>query len=227
MCAKLSELKADSEIHFKSLSAATNNCHATFYVTEEKVADTLAQLQDFRNVEITRDTSSVTRHKQQLESQTVIIQQQLSRTESTLAAAEQQLAQLNALFATSDEVTKLSAEVTNSLRYIDQLTQRKINYLSQLDDLYQQAADLNERISVVQFDVHIVRAVPIYTGKYERQWDAAWEELHEVFTDTMIGLTAFFGVFLLWAIRLTIYLLVIIVFTRGLWKFAQWLWSKW
>ncbi|MCA9362502.1 hypothetical protein KC906_03935 [Candidatus Kaiserbacteria bacterium] len=227
VCDSLTALKAQTDIHFKSLNASTNNCYATFYAEEAAVEEVLATFTQYRNIEVSRDTSSVTRHKQRLEGQTSIMQQQLARTEKSLAAAEAQLERLNALFTSSNEVTKLSAEVTNSLRYIDQLTQRKISYISQLNNLYQQAADLEERINVVQFDVSISRANPISVGKYDRQWDNAWEELKEQYTETLIGLTAMLGIFLLWLVRLVVYALIVIVIVRGLWKFVQVLWSRW
>lgn len=227
LCDTLTTLKRDAQIHFRTLTSSTNNCYATFFVAEEKVESVLATLTAYRGVEVTRDTESVTRHKQRLESQTAILEQQLARVESSLTAAQTQLDRLNQVFNSSDDVTRLSSEVTKSLQYIDQLTQRKINLISQLDNIYQQSADLAERMEVVQFDVNIIRAIPLITNKYERQWDQAWEDLKDEFTNTLIGITAFFGVFLLWILRFGLYLLVLIVVLRGLWKFGKVVWKKW
>lgn len=227
LCATVAGLKSDTAIHFKSITSNINNCYASFYVAPEKVDGVLATLTSYRGVEVNRNTESVTRHKQQLDSQTMILQQQLARVNSSLTAAEAQLDRLNQVFNSSDEVTKLSSEVTKSLQYIDQLTQRKISLLDQLDNLYQQSADLAERMTVVQFDVRITRSTPLIVDKYERQWDQAWEELKDEFTNTLIGLTAFFGIFLLWTVRIGLYLLVILVLIRGLWKFAKVLWNRW
>jgi hypothetical protein len=227
LCGAIANLKSDTQIHFRSITSSLNNCYASFFVTEEKVDGVLATLTSYRGVEVNRNTESVTRHKEQLESQTAILQQQLARVDSSLTAAQAQLDRLNQVFNTSDEVTRLSSEVTKSLQYIDQLTQRKISLISQLDDIYQQSADLAERMKVVQFDVRVFRANTIVIDKYERQWDDAWEELKDTFTETLIGLTAFFGIFLLWVVRIGLYLLVVLVLVRGLWKFAKLLWSRW
>lgn len=227
LCGTVAGLKTDPQIHFKTITSDLNNCYVTFYVAEEKVNEVLAALTSYRGVEVDRNTQSVTRHKEQLESQTAILEQQLVRVESSLTAAQAQLERLNQIFNTSDEVTRLSSEVTKSLQYIDQLTQRKIDLLSQLDNLYQQSADLAERMKVIEFDVRVARAIPLSLDKYERQWDQAWEDLKDEFTTTLIGLTAFFGIFLLWVVRAALYLLVILVLIRGLWKFGKWLWGKW
>lgn len=227
ICDEVSNLKGDSQIHFRTITSNLNNCYASFFVETEKVDEVLATLTKYRGVEISRDTESVTRHKQKLESQTTILQQQLARIESSLTAAETQLTRLNQLFNSSDEVTRLSSEVTKSLQYIDQLTRQKINLISQLDNLYQQSTDLAERMDVVQFDVNITRVTPIVVDKYERQWDRAWEELKDQFTDTLIGVTAFFGIILLLVIQYTLYLLVLILILRGVWKFIQFIWKKW
>lgn len=227
LCGTVAGFKNDSQIHFRSITSSLNNCYATFFVAEEKVTEILTTLTSYRGVEVNRNTESVTRHKEQLESQTTILQQQITLVESSLIAAQAQLDRLNQIFNSSDEVTRLSSEVTKSLQYIDQLTQRKISLISQLDTLYQQSADLAERMKVTQFDVMIARANPIIIDKYEQQWDSAWEELKDTFTETLIGLTAFFGIFMLWLIRAGIYLLVVLVLVRGLWKFAKLLWSRW
>lgn len=226
-CDVLENLKGSDAIHFKSITRQTNYCRASFYVEEVEAAGVLATLTGFKNIEYVRDTESVTRHKQRLESQTSIIEQQLVRTEKTLAAAEAQLERLNAQFASSNEVARLSSEVTNSLRYIDQLTQRKINYLSQLNNLYQQSADLASRMDVVEFSVNVSRANPIIVGKYEREWDSAWEDLKDTLAQTLIGLTALLGIFLLRALQFILYALIVLIVIRGLWKFVKLLWQKW
>ncbi len=227
MCDALTNLKTDSQVHFKYLNTSTNNCNATFYTEDTKTNSVLNTLTAFNGVEVTRNTESVTRHKQQLESQTDIIKQQLARIESSLTAAETQLDRLNQLFNTSDDVTKLSREVTNSLQYIDQLTQKKISYTSQLNNLYQQAADLAERLEVVQFTVNINRSIAINPNQDSYKWERAWKELSDTYTETLIGLSAFFGIFLLWTLRLAIYLMVLIALARVVWKLGKLIWNKW
>ncbi len=103
---------------------------------------------------------------------------------------------------------------------------RKINLTSQLNSIYQQATDLEERIGVVEFRVSISRSNPIAIDKYERAWDQAWKDLRDTANDTLIGITAFFGIFLLWTLRISLYLLVVLVIIRVTWKFAKLLWHK-
>ena len=227
LCQSLIALKADPNIHFQSINTQTNYCRAHFYVEEAQVSAVVDTLAGYGGVEISRDTSSVTRHRQQLQSRTNILQQQLARVEQTLAAAEAQLDRLNARFYATDEVTEISAEVTNSLRFIDQMTNQKINLISQLDTLYQQSADLEARLNVVEFSVNISRSNPLHPNKYERAWEQAWDELHDTFNETLIGITAFFGIFLLWALRISVYLLVVLIIVRLFWKFGRLLWNKW
>lgn len=227
LCATLSALKNDPAIHFKTLTSSLNNCYATLFVAEAKVGEVLNTFTGFQGVEVTRNTESVTRHKQQLESQTLVLEQQLASVSRTLVATELQFDEIAAFARSSNDASTLSKTIREKLSLVEQLTQQKISLTSQLSQLYQQAADLQERLDVVQFDVSITRAIPMVTDKYERQWDQAWEALQDEFTDTLIGITAFFGVFLLWVVRIGLYLLVLIVLGRGLWKFGKVVWSKW
>lgn len=227
LCASLTTLKASADIHFEDLTTTTNHCHATFYAEAPDVPGVLETLQQFRGVEVTRNTKSITRHRQQLQSQTDILQQQLMSVERSLATAESQYDDIATFARENNDAATLSQAITEKLRIIDQLTQRKINLTNSLDRLYQQSADLEKRLDVTQFTVQATRLNPIHPNETARQWEQAWEELQDTFTSTLIGLTAVFGVFLLWTVRIALYLLVALVFVRGLWKFAQLLWRKW
>lgn len=227
LCDTVSSLKANAQIHFKYLNTSTNNCRATFYVDENLTNTVLNTLTAFSGVEVARNTESVTRHRQQLQGQTDILKQQLASVQSSLTAAETQFDEIAEFARANKDASTLSQAIREKLTLVDTLTQRKINLTSRLDQLYQQSADLEERMNVVQFDVTVSRSYPIYPNQESQKWEMAWEELKDTFTDTLIGLSAFFGIFLLWAVRLAVYLLVLIVVLRGLWKFAKLLMNKW
>ncbi|MCA9359929.1 hypothetical protein KC850_02730 [Candidatus Kaiserbacteria bacterium] len=226
VCAVIKNLKNDDEIHFKNLNESTNSCSSVFFVEENKSEEILSLINSYKGVEYLRRTSSVTRYKQQLQSQTDILQQQLGNVQKSLYTAETQLNNLTNFYLTSEDVGTLSKRVNESLQLIDQLTQRKININRQLDSLFQQSADLEARMGVVEFSVNINRSNPIYPNKNSNKWERAWGELNETFTDTLIGLTAFFGIFLLWVFRLTIYGIVLLIVMRAIWKLIKFLWTK-
>jgi len=227
LCSTIKKLKADPNIHFKYLTTSTNNCYSTFYVEENKVENVLTTLTAFKGVEVNRNTSSVTRHREQIQTQTSILKQQLQSVESSLNAAETQFDEIAEFARESKDASTLAQAITQKINSVDMLTQRKINLASQLNQLYKQAADLEERINVVQFDVTINRSHPIYPEQNSRKWEQAWEELKDTYTNTLIGISTYFGIFLLWVLRLSIYLVVLIVILRGLWKFIQVLREKW
>lgn len=227
LCDTIADLKTDPQIHFKYLNESTNVCRSTFYVDEEKADDVLATLTAFRGVEATRNTESITRHRQQVQGQTDILEQQLASVGQSLTMAETQFDELAEFARQSKDAVALSEAIRYKLQNIDTLTQRKINLTAQLNNLYQQAADIEERLGVVEFAATINRSNPIYPEQESRKWERAWDALHDAYTDTLINLTAFFGVFLLWVVQAIVYLLVLIVLLRGLWKFAKLLWRKW
>lgn len=224
LCESLETLKAEETIHFKHINTGLNRCDARFFVEEGRVAGVLAQFENNRDVEINRNTESVTRHKERLESQSTIVRQQLASVERTLAEAEVAYDEIVAFARANKDSETLSNAINNKLRQIDQLTSRKINLTSQLDNLAQQAADLNERLDVVEFYASFTRANPIQIGKYDRMWEQAWDELRDRFTGTLIGLSAFFGVFLLYVLQYGLYLLVLIIVARFGWKLVRKIW---
>ena len=226
-CDTLIVLKTDPNIHFKNLNTDTNHCYATLFAAEEKSASTLASLDKFKGVEVSRETVSVTRHKQQIENQTSIIRQQLTSVERALAAAETEFDEIASFAKSSQSARTYSEAIQEKIKLINTLTQQKIGLNGQLNNLYQQAADLQERMNVVAFNVNVSRLNPIYPNQTEQKWSNAWKEVKDQYTDTLIGITAFFSIFLMRALQVILYLLVIIVILRGLWKFAKQLWSRW
>lgn len=225
LCDALATLKADDRFDFRTLTTSLNNCTAVFYTDEMNVDETVSRLNQFSGVTISRMTESVTRHRQQLESRTNTLEQQLASVNRSLAAAETQFDEIATFARTNNDASALSEAIQEKLRLIDTLTTRKITLTSQLDSIYQQAADLNERLGVVQFSVQVSRSYPLDPNRDTRKWEHAWQDLRDTYTDTLIGFTAFFGIFVLWTLRATLYLLVALVFIRLIWKFVRFIWK--
>lgn len=224
-CDTLETLKADDRYDFRTLQSSLNNCRATFY-TEERYADeVLSQLQQNEGVQTSRVTQSVTRHREQIQSRSNIIQQQLNSVTNTLVAAEQAYDEI-AGFAREERDTETYSEaITEKLRQVDQLTQRKISLTSQLDTLAQQAADLNERLGVVQIDVNVSRSYTLNPDKAARQWEQAWEMLTDTWTNFGIWLTVYLGIFLLFVAQWSLYLIILLVLARFGYKLARRIWK--
>jgi len=228
LCNTLTKLKADPNINFKQLQISTNRCYADFFVNNTQAESTLNELKSFRELEITRHTESVTRFKQQLENQTDILQQQLASVQRSLTEAERQFDELAEFAKESHDPAALSEAIRYKLQNIDNLTRRKISLNQQLANLYQQAADLNDRMNFTEFRVNVSRANPIrLNNQYRKKWRQAWDGLKETANETLIGLTVTFGVVVLWLVRLSLYLLVLLVIIRAFIKFIKWFWNKW
>jgi chaperonin cofactor prefoldin len=226
LCAALTVLKDRSEINFRQLNTSTNSCTATFYVPDSEAAAVAETLRGYSGVEIARTTNSVTRHRSQLQSQASIVRQQLASVERSLAVAETEFDEIAVFARDSNDAATLATAIREKLSLIDTLTQRKITLTSQLDRLLQQSADLEERLGVAEFQVNASRLFPIYANERAQQWQGAWDELSNTFTDTLIVLSATFGIFLLWLIRVVVYGAVVIVVVRLLWKFVRLIWRK-
>ncbi len=227
VCNSLLTLKDDPGIHFKTINSSLNNCRAVFYVAEEKANTVLSTLTSFKGVEVDRNTESVTKHRAVLQNQTNILQQQLASVENSLNAAETQFNEIAEFARGANDAATLSLTIREKISLVENLTQQKISLVSQLNQLHQQATDLEERLNVVAFSVNVNRSYPIYINKQNQKWENAWEDLKDEFTNTGINLTVIFGVFLLRALQAIIYGVVIIFVIRTFWKFAKMLWGKW
>jgi hypothetical protein len=224
LCSLLTQLKADPRYEFQYLASDRDSCRGAFFVRDTEAATAVDQFGRFEELMITRTTQSVTRHREQLQGQTTIVRQQLANVERSLAAAEVDFDEIAAFARTNNDASTLSKALREKLSLIDDLTNRRIQLTSQLDQLYQSARELEDRINRTQVTVNLTRAFADDPGRASRAWEAAWRELRETADDTLIGVTAVFGIYLLWLVRLTLYGVVLLLLLRLLWKLVQWLW---
>lgn len=224
-CTLLRNLKTDDDIDFKNLSVNTNYCTATFFTKPEKVSVVLDQLQEISGVEISQTTESVTRRREQLQTESDVLRQQLASVERTLADAERQYTEITEVARASNDAAALTRAIRDKLSTIETLDQKRINLLSRLRSMSQQAADLDERIGVVAFTATFYRSFPVDADKKSRQWETAWKELSDAFTVFLIGFSAYLGIFILKIVQYAVYALVLLLLVRFGSKFVRRIWK--
>lgn len=224
-CASLRTLKTEDRFAFTYLSEETNHCSATFYTDEQYVEEVLSRFGQLSGVEISRNTFSVTQRRERLENRTDILRQQLESVDRTLSVGETQFDEIIAIARASNDASELSSAISEKLRMIDSLTQRKIDLISQLDNILQKSAELNERLDKVQFNVSVQRSTPIYPGQDQRKWQLAWKQLGDEFTNTLIGLSSGLGIFLLKVMQYGVYLLILLLLAKLVWQFGRKVWK--
>ena len=226
VCSSLESLKDSPNVHFKSLNITKNRCSAILYSEESEVDRILWELAGYDDVDYTRNTISVTRHKQQIEGQTQILQEQLKNVNRSLVSTEQQYNELAELAKENNNADALSTAIKQELSQMKSLTNEKINLTSQLDRIYQQAADLQARLDVVEFSVNISRQNVIDSDKYEDVWSNTWNQLKDSFNNTLVNLTFILASFLLYVIQFVVYALILIYIAKYLWRLTRWIWNR-
>ncbi len=225
-CSLLHELKADEAIHFRSLSEHLNRCSAVFFVDEERADAVRDRLVRIDGASVERSTESVTRMRENIINQVDVLRQQLAHTEATLADVTEQYATITDLAYSEGEPATLNRTVQAQFEILDNLNQRRLRQSNQLKNLLQQSTDLEERIGKTMFDVSLNRSNPIEPGKYAQQWERALEDLQDRFIATLIGFTAYLGIFLLWGAQIVLYGLIVLFVARFLWKVARVVWKN-
>lgn len=224
-CGMLEQMKAEERYIFKNLNSDLNYCSATFFAAPEAVDSAIALFSNIAGVTISRNTQSVSKHREQLLSQQDIITEQLSVVTATLTEAKTAYDDI-ALFARqSGDAIAYSTAIDTKLRQIEQLSQRQINLTSQLDRIAQQSADLQEHIGMVEISASFSRAYQIDTGRDTYAWAEAWQQLKDAWTQTGIGFTAYVGIFILYAIQAVFYFFIILLVARFGWKGIKRVWK--
>lgn len=223
-CSLLTDLKARDDVDFRNFSEQLNYCSATFYTEEDNVDEVTERFSEIDGVEMSRDTVSVTRQRSNIQTRTGVLMEQLASVENTLTMAETQYAELTEIARAEGDASALTRAIRDKLSTIETLNQRRISLVSQIQQLDQQAADLNERIGVVAFNVSFSRAYPIYPDEDSRKWENAWEELSDSFTYFLIGFTVYLGIFILKVVQYAFYGLILLLLVRFGWKVVRRVW---
>ena len=226
VCENLIGLKTEEGVHFKSFRENSNQCSASFFVDDEqRAAEISKEFSGIKGIEVTRFTQSVTRARSNLKSRSVILQAQFDSVTKTLAEAELQYADIAEVARSNNDAAALTEVIRDKLTIIEDLTQRSIQLSNQLQQIEKQAADLDERVGVTAFTVQLSRSFIIDNNRTAREWEGAWKLLREQFTAVLIGLTAYFGVFLLRLVQFALYGVILLVVARLFWKLKDKIWK--
>tara|TARA_B100000745_G_scaffold299347_1_gene249982 strand:- start:4244 stop:5287 length:1044 start_codon:yes stop_codon:yes gene_type:complete len=224
-CSLLRALKADTRIDFKSISEGLNRCSGTFYADEAQSAWVLDKLNGIAGVEINRQTVSVTRHRENLQTEAGVLREQLAVVERTLTQAESQYEEITEVARVASDASALTEAIRDKLSMIKTLNNERIQLLARLRSISQQSSDLEERIGVVAFSASFTRSYPVDLDENSRKWEAAWENLNDAFIDFMMAFTVNLGIFLLKVIQYVVYGLILLVFVRVGYRVVRRLWQ--
>ena len=227
LCATLESLRDDGGADFRSFDQRDNTCRAEFFVQQEEVDRVLEQFAQYPEVLIQTQINSVTARYTTLTNELTVMQEQLAETETFIETTQMMYDEVIDVARENNDAAALSAAIDSSIQQIDRLRQRQINLANHIRNLERQQSELSERIDRVRFSVQFSRTVPLQTGMVEQKWQEAWRDLKDTFTETSIGLTTGLGVFLLWVIRIGIYIVFVIVLLRLLYGFGRYVWQRW
>lgn len=225
-CAVLSDLRQDNRTDFRNINLRENSCTATFYVAEAHVEAVLTILKEINNLQIEKTTRSITRQRQQVSSSLEIAQRHLSEVENLLEQTRASYAELaNSARADRDSDT-LTKIIRDQVEMIDMLTGRQHQLSQQVNHLYRQQQDLEERLGMIEIRASFTRLFSTDPHSASRRTEEAKDLLQETVTTFKLAMTSFLGVFLLWLLITSFFSLFIILAIRLLWRFIKLVWKR-
>lgn len=227
LCATLKSLRDDQGTDFRSFEQRDNRCRAEFFVQQSEVERILALFEQYPEVLVQTQINSVTTRYTTLTNELSVVQDRLTETEAFIETTRAMYDEVIDVARESNDAAALNRAIDSSIERIDQLRQRQVNLANRVRNLERQQSELAERIDQIRFSVQFDRVVPLQTGVVERKWQLAWQELKDTFTETSIGLTTGLGIFLLWVIRIGIYIVFVLVLLRLLYSFGRYIWTRW
>ena len=227
LCDILLSLRNGARADFRSFDKRENTCRAEFFTEESEVERIVALFEQYPEITIETRIDSVTTRYTTLTNDLTILKEQLAETERFIETSQALFNEAIELARENNDISALNATIDSSISRIDHLQQRQVNLANRIRNMERQHSELAKRIDKVRFSVQFSRILPLQTGVVERKWQEAWQDLKDTFTDTSIGLSTGLGVFLLWVVRIGIYIVLIIIILRLLYGFSRFVWTKW
>jgi len=225
-CGAIAGLKAKDYVVFENANEGDRDCSYTFKVKHDKVDEVLAFIKDMGPRDLSENTYTIKNQIDDFTSETDILKKKLTSIDETLAGALKAYDDIQRLATANQNADALAKVIDSKILLIERLTQERININEQLDRYARMKSEQLDRLDYTYF------YVSVYEMKYvdgERIWDswkqavsATVNDVNENLQAITLGLVALLFI----AIQYILYILILVVIAKYVWRAAVYIWNK-
>jgi len=225
-CKTVLDLKALSYVIFENSNESDVNCSYRFKVEKNRVAEILATIKSLDPKDLYENSYTIKQQVDDFTSQIEILETKKASIDETLRSAVAAYNEIARLAKDNQDVTSLTKIINSKLEMIERLTSESISINARLEQLSRSKSDQLDRVDYTYFSVNVYENKFIDFGSLGDSWKQALQDffrtINKALQDATINVIAF--VFLL--VPYLMYLLIILVVVKYVWRIGKRIWKK-
>ena len=225
-CSTLAGLKARTYVIFESANEYDTGCNYNFKVKNENKAEILAIVKSLNPRTLIENIHTIKRQNDDYTSEEEILKNKKEVIENTLNDAVQSYDEISRLATQQRDVESLAKIIDSKIRIIEKLSRERIRVNEQLDRLSRNKADQLDRIQYVYFHLNVYENKFVDLKSIKDSWVAAVKKFVTNMNNVLqaISVNLIFVLFMI--SQYVLYLLIIILAAKYLWKYVKYIWLK-
>lgn len=225
-CGLIADLKQRPEVIFESANDYDHGCNYRFKVRQGSVAEVLDIVRGLNPRDLNENTYTIKSQVDDFTSEEEILQNKLASIDETLAKALAAYDDVAALATSVRDVESLAKIIDSRLNLIQRLSQERLNIASQLERISRAKSEQLDRLEYAYFYVNVYENKFVDGDSFKDSWrqavQAFFRDLNRILQDLTINLITL--IFLI--VQYAIYLFLVLVVAKYLWRLAQDFWRR-
>ncbi len=225
-CKTITNLKPLNYVIFESTTETDKSCYYTIKVDVSHVEEVLSVLEDLDPKDLNKTTYTIQRTIEYLLDEREVLEKKREAIEETLEDALNAYDEISRFATETRDADALARIIDSKIQTVERLTMESININERLNRLAQQEVRQMDRLKYTYFYINVTES-KFFDGKeIKESWKESAKKLVKDFNKTIQGLSLGLITLALFIVQFGIYLLILIVVARFLWKFTKRIWKK-
>lgn len=225
-CLRVSKFKELEYVIFESANEYDEGCNFTFKVEHAHVDEILGFVKEMDPKDLSENTYTIQNQIDDFTSEEAVLAKKRASIDETLKSALLAYDEITRLATANQNADALAKIIDNKIQLIERLTEERININEQLDRLTRAKAEQLDRLDYTYFHLNIVEYKYVDGEIMRDSWKAsvgiAIYDTDIILQQMTLGLIPLFFL----AIQYIIYLLLLVVIAKYLWRVVRYIWEK-
>lgn len=225
-CGALAGLKSRDYVIFENANDYDRGCSYSFKVKHANVPEILAFIKGLDPKDLSENTYTIKSQIDDFTSETEILEKKRASIDETLSEAIAAYDSIQKVAAANQDAESLAKIIDSKIQLIERLTQERININEQLDRYARAKADQLDRLEYTHFSVSVYEHQYIDSEQLADSWK---ESIRQFFNDVnriAQDLTVNLVLLLVLALQYILYLLILVVIAKYVWKAVRYIWHR-
>ncbi len=225
-CTAIADLKAKSYVIFESANESDKNCNFTFKVKHDNVEEILGVIKGMNPRDLSVNTYTIKNQVDDFTSETDILTKKLASLDETLASALKAYDDIQRLATQNQNADALAKIIESKIQLIERLTQSRITINEQLDRYARMKEEQLDRLDYTYFHVNVYEQAFIDGEQIADSWKMSIQQFFMKLNTSLQDLTVNLILLLILAIQYVLYILILVVVAKYVWRAIMYIWNK-